>query len=263
MKRPYKLWISLLSTLLLASAIAGCAVPRGVEPSFITMHTWRQLKWKPTEPWQGPTSALYTYVLVGEGASTGGAPDAERARAALKRLLQLIEESPAVSSADAPFPREMHDLMNQFCVPTKREVSPDSDVGLDRYDFKLAQSYRQWFQVIAAKDPKLDDAVLNGSGPYLVAARKPLGTLIADNDGTQVVTADSPVLIIDMSKGSEASVPYYLDAFKAAVRVARPDSAALVPMKPTIVEYLAKTNQAIPLLEEMWSQSKKLFVVKA
>lgn len=261
MKFKVNLWSCLLASLLIATVLAGCAARRDAEPG-ITMHIWRQLTWGPAKSWEGPTSAMYTYVLVGDGASKGGTFDADRARSALKALLREVQLTEGVSSNEPNYSDSVQRQMNQFAVPTNKGVDPTADVGLAQYDFKLAQSYRRVFQVIAAKDPKLDDVVLNGSGPYLVATRKPLALLISEQSGSHTVVEESPVLVMDMSKGSEASVPYYVAAFKEAVRVAKPNSTALLPMKPTIVEFLTKADRGIPLIEEIWSKSRKLFEEK-
>jgi len=255
------LWSRLSASLLIAAVLVGCAARRHAEPG-ITMHIWRQLTWEPAKSWEGPTSAMYTYVLVGDGASRGGTVDADRARSALKALLREVQLTEGVSNNDPQYTDAVQRQMNQFAVPTNKGVDPTADIALAQYDFKLAQSYRRVFQVIAAKDPKLDEEVLNGSGPYLVATRKPLALLISEQPGGHTVIDESPVLVMDMSKGSEASVPYYVAAFKEAVRVARPDSTALLPMKPTIVEFLTKVDRSIPLLEEIWSQSRKRFEEK-
>lgn len=249
--------IRLLSVVLIVATIAGCAgVP--ADSSGITMHTWRQVTWGPTDAWQGPTSAMYTYVLVGDGAEKGGTFDADRAQAALKKLLLVVEHTNLVSSTDPAFAQRVAARMNQFCVPTKRGTAPDTSVGLDQYDFKTAQSYRQWFQVVTGNEPNLN-GVLTGSGPYLVATRVPLARLVNEVQGNRLVDFESPVLIMDLSGRTDASVEYYLAAFKDAVAKTQPGSATLNPMKPVIVQYLTDINRAIPLVAEFWSKSRKLF----
>lgn len=202
---------------------------------------------------------MYTYVLVGDGAEQGSTVDADRARGALKSLLQLIEQTQAVAKSDSPFPQPIAARMNQFGVPTKKGIDPRASVGLEEYDFNLAQEYRRWFQVITAKDPRLNGA-LAGSGPYLVATRAPIAMLVGEAQGQRAVVAESPVLVMDMSGRTAASVPYYVGAFKVAVTEAQPDSAMLQPMKPVIVQYLVDANHAIPILEEFWSKSREMFV---
>jgi hypothetical protein len=241
--------------LMALASMAGCAVlPAG--GTAINIHTWRQLTWSPTAAWQGPTSGMYTYALVGDVGLGDGDPESQRARAALAKLLALVQKSEQGSSQSIPSMMAAH--VNQFAIPTKADVASDTRIGLDQYDFKLGASYRQWFQVITAKDPALGNA-LSGPGPYLVATRVPIAQLIAENNGQRAVVADSPILVMDMSGYSDVAVPYFVDSFKAAVAIAQPASAKLTPMKPLIVEFLKTANQALPILAEFWSKTRKNF----
>lgn len=229
------------------------------------MHSWRPLALAPEAPWQGPTSALYTYVLAGDIATGPNAPPPDAgvalARASLEALLREVEQSEFKSPSGTPFPAEIRVRMNQFCIPVKAASRAANVVGMGDYDFGLSADYRHRFQAILDGNVELRRALLR-RGPFLVATRLPTDGLIAN--GTQRVQVDSPILVMDLSGFGPEAVPYFVEAFKNAVATTQaPATRELRPLKPTIVSYLTAINRGVPLVAEVWSKTLKTFEGKA
>jgi len=247
-----------LAALLVALGVAGCATEeRSAERDTIVIHTWRTLTRPPEEPWSGPRTALYTYVLVGDvgGNDAAGLSYATlEARRALDELLKEVQAGqPVASIAD----KELLVRVNQFCVPVRGQSS--GRLTSDLYDFDLASSYLNRMRLVALPADMTEH--LSRGGPFLIGTRKPLAEIVVRApDGALTIDTQSPVLMMDLSGMHPKSMPAYVKAYKEAVRSIDPGrSAMLQPLGPRIASEVLKLNEALPFVAEAYAGTQKRF----
>ena len=213
----------------------------------ITLHAWRGLAEGPQQPWMGPRTTLYTYVLVGDvsGAAGEGSSEAVTARRALAELLAEIGGGQAVDAqAEAVVLRRT----NQFLIPSTR--APDVPVMLQAYDFRLAAAYRARARIAFDGDPI--GRRLDGPGPFLLAMAGPWPEALKSE-------ASGRVLLMDLSGHHPKAMPVFVTAFRDAVRdAARLDDQVLEPLRPRLASALLRTSEALPFVAEAYAGTRKL-----
>lgn len=243
--------------------LAACGTAPG-DRAGVQFHAWRALVQNPMQPWVGPRTQLYTYVLVGDiGMTAGVMPDSadashSRAYKALVQLLAEVQEYQSLPSGGDPrWTPEMLAGANQFCIPaadaTLKKITPAD------YDLALAAAYLRQFAFALESHDEMS-AHLRGVGPFLLATRKPVGEIVTrDAQGSLRVDTSTPILLVDMSGSHEASVPVYVNAFKKAVRNGVAGTAVLRPLRAEFASILIDLGRAVPFVAEAYAGTKKKF----
>lgn len=222
----------------------------------VDIHTWNVITQPPLAVWNGPRTALYTYVLigdVGDGDVSTGSAQARAAKITLEKLLDEVRHVQRVLQVE----KDLFVRVNQFCVPGH---GPDSEPPtLKNYNFSLASNYMNWIKKIALL-PEM--AVhLRNVGPFLVATREPLGEIIAERgNGTLTINMHSPVLLMDLSGRHPMSMGDHFRAYKDTVQKIDPaQNALLEPLRPKIASLLLELNVAIPFVAEAFAGTQEVF----
>lgn len=226
----------------------------------VTIHTWRAITAAPTQPWSGPRTALYTYLLIGDvGALTTQTNAAtQRAWLALEQLLKEVQAGQPIRPEDAArWPPEVLARANQFCVPAL--TAAPARIEPRDYDLDRSHDYLNLLRLAVQANDAMTRS-LAGLGPFLVATRKPVGEIVTrDAQGVLNIDTASPILLVDMSGKNEKAMPVYVQSFQATVRKEVAASAVLKPLRATFASLVLEANEAVPLVAEAYAGTRKLF----
>lgn len=245
-------------------ALAACALqpsPTAVTSpergANVTIHVWRPIASPPAQPWAGPRTRLFTYVLVGDIGNGRVDSASKRAEQALEVLIQEVQAGQELIGGENDLTPLMLEQANQFCIPATAQTL--TRITPAEYSYSLASDYLSAFRVVLSENIDLTRS-LAGVGPFLIATRKPIGELFStDVQGRQVIDTTSPILVMDMSGRHPDAIPAYVSAFKAAVRDDVAATTELRPLRPTIASFLLTINEAIPMVAEAYAGTKKQF----
>jgi hypothetical protein len=241
------------------SLIGGCSTPTtspnsGERPG-IVLEAWRGIGVSPSVPWDGPRTAVYTYVLVGDVGGREYTGSNEQILRSRRGLFELLKEVQAGQAADNVRDAELLARTNQFCIPST--AKSDQRVDESTFGFELASEYINYFKLaLGGREVLLSR--LDNVGPFLIATRLPLGEIVRRNpDGRLSVDVTAPVLLIDLSGEHPKAMPSYAKAFKEAVRRDEVvESKRLTPLRPAFASAVLKLNEAIPFVVEAFASAR-------
>ncbi len=243
--------LTLICCVMMAWLLAACAAAVLPEPGTTTdrdtvaIHLSQPVTAQPRDPWSGPRTRLYTYVLVGDIGDGSANAATQRARQALGHLLDEVQAGvyPGVGP-NAPSP-DMLRVANTFCIPA-RSTNP-TPVTLETYDFALAATYLNTFRAMLAGSPQMS-ARLAGVGPFLVATKQPVGEMPGAG-----ASAEPLVLVMDMSGRHPGTISEHVSHFKEAVRVNASAVGELNPMLPRVASVLMDLDKSIAIVTESYA----------
>ncbi|NVH74207.1 hypothetical protein FSB08_17025 [Paraburkholderia sp. JPY432] len=247
-------------------ALAACTIAPQLPPAAglgperggnVIVHVWRPISNSPTQPWLGPRTRLFTYVLVGDIGSGNSDEAGRRAEAALEVLIQKVQDGQELTDSKSGLTPLLLQQANQFCIPATSQNL--SKITRSEYSYSLAAGYLNLFRVALSENENLTES-LAGVGPFLIATRKPVGELWStDAQGKQVIDTTSPILVMDMSGRQPDAIPEYVNAFKSAVRDDVALTSEIKPLRPAIASFLLTLNEAIPMVAEAYAGTRKQF----
>ena len=247
--------LSLLTCTLLAGCLASLPVKTAID-----MQSWRQLQILPGEKWVGPTTATYTYVLmgnVGDGTAGSDTPPGQ----AVKVLEKLLSFGVQTGDDPAALSTAQRLEANQYCIPALPQPDPTAQVSLKTYTFPLARSYTNAF--MSALDPGAFGAIrqrLSGTGPFLVTTWAPLSDLKRDEAGHIGTTPESAVLLVDLSGVEPVTAVDFVRAQQKAIRdVQPPGSIQVRPFGPMVASFIVKFDAVIPFVASAEASVLKQF----
>ncbi|MHA6896407.1 hypothetical protein ACQUJT_20345 [Ralstonia pseudosolanacearum] len=241
--------------LLAACAVSAPPKPASISPpepgtttdlgDTVAINLSQPITVQPRDPWSGPRTRLYTYVLVGDIGDGSANAAKQRARQALGHLLDEVQAGvyPGVGP-NAPS-LDMLRVANTFCIPA-RSTNP-TPVTLETYDFALAAMYLNTFRAMLASSPQMS-ARLAGVGPFLVATKQPVGEMSSAGASTEPL-----VLVMDMSGRNPGTISEHVSHFKDAVRVNASAVGELNPMLPRVASLLMDLDKSIAIVTESYA----------
>jgi hypothetical protein len=245
--------LALAILMVLSASMTGCLTnpQRGVP-----INMWRPIDQPPLEAWTGPRTKLYTYVLVGEMGDGSADKSSANAKASLTALLAQLQQGIRLAD-DAPVARELLEAANQYCIPgTADAKDSEGRVSWSSYNRGLALQYLGVLRIAVSNSPALTQGIV-GKGPFLVATRQPLASVVKMRKGRLIPGFDEPLLLMDMSGVDERVIGEHVRAYQSAIQRDVAQTSVMKPLLPAMADFLTKVDRAIPFIAEAYANSVK------
>ena len=256
-----RLIVSAAFAALVAGFLAGCLATFD-QKATIDIQSWRQLHVGPSQHWVGPTTATYTYVLmgnVGDGSADTASPTG-KAVAVLEKLLSSGIQDGANPGSLTSAERLQ---ANQYCIPSVAQTDGLARVTLKTYEFGLARDYTNAIIVSldAQKYGRMRES-LSGTGPFLVTTWLPLGEIARDESGHLSAKPESALLLVDLSGVAPATAVDFVRAQQQAIRGNVSGGTREVrPFQAILASWITEFDKTIPLIAAAEASVLKQFTL--